>query len=58
MRNINDNNNNNNNNKLVEKVAYLNAFSTFGCKVMFVAWYTKDFIVLWYEALASDRCIT
>lgn len=39
-------------------LTYLNTFCTLGCKVVLVAWYAKDFVILWYEALASDRSVT
>lgn len=36
---------------------YLDTLSTFGCEVVLIAWYAKDLIIFWDEALASDRSI-
>lgn len=37
---------------------HLDALSTFSCEVVLVARYAKDLVVLWDEALASDRRVT
>ena len=36
---------------------YLDTLGTLCCEVVLIAWHTKDLVIFWDEALASDRSV-